>query len=68
MKMDHFFNTIHKNKFKMDEIPKWQETIKILEKNIGSNLFDLDHSNFLLDMSQEARETKVKTNYRDLSR
>ena len=42
-----------------------QETIKILE-NTDSNLFDLGHSNFLLDMSLEARETKAKMNYWDL--
>ena len=38
------------------------ETIKILEENTGSNLFDISHSNFLLDMSPEARETKAKIN------
>ena len=42
-----------------------QESIKILEENTGSNLFDLGHSNFLLDMSPEARETEVKMNYGD---
>ena len=41
-----------------------QETIKILEENTGSNLFG--HSNFLLDMSLEAREMKAKMNYWDL--
>ena len=39
------------------------EAIKILEENTGSNLFDLSHSNFLLDMLSEARETKAKMNY-----
>ena len=53
--------TIHKNKFKVDERPKLsQETTRILQKNTGSNLFDLGCSNFLLDMSLEARETKAK--------
>ena len=42
-----------------------QETIKILEDNTGSNLFDLGHSNFLPDTSPEARETKAKINYWD---
>ena len=32
----------------------------------GNNLFDLGRSNFLLDMSPEARETKAKMNYWDL--
>ena len=39
-----------------------QETIKILEEKTGNNLFDVGHSNFLLNMSLEARETKAKTN------
>ena len=42
-----------------------QETIKILEENTGSNLFDMTHSNFLLDMSLEAWERKAKINYWD---
>ena len=42
-----------------------QETIKILEEKAGKNLFDLGHSNFLLDMSPEAKETKAKMNYWD---
>ena len=51
--------TIHKNKFKMDERPNVrQEIIKILEDNTGRNFFDLDHSNFLLDMPPKARKTK----------
>ena len=41
----------------MDERPKMrQETIQILEENTGSNLFDLGQSNFLLDISLEARQ------------
>ena len=42
-----------------------QESIKILEKNTGSNLFDTRHSNFLLDMSPKTREIKAKANYWD---
>ena len=42
-----------------------QETIKILEENTGSNLFDIGDSNFFLDMSPESRVTKAKTNYWD---
>ena len=42
-----------------------QESIKILEENTGSNLFDLDGSNFLLDRSPKARGTKAKINYWD---
>ena len=38
-----------------------QEAIKILEEKAGKNLFDLGHSNFLLNT--EARETKAKMSY-----
>ena len=41
------------------------ETIKILEKNIGSNFFDIGHSNFFLDKPYEAREVKAKMKYWD---
>ena len=41
---------------------RW-ETIKILEKNRGSNNFDISWGNLFLDMSPEARETKAKINY-----
>ena len=34
-----------------------QESIRIIEENIGSNLFDIGHSNFLQDMSPNAKET-----------
>ena len=40
--------------------------MKILEEKAGKSLFDLGHSNFLLNMSLEARETKAKMNYWDL--
>ena len=44
-----FSYTIHKNKFKMDEMPKCETgNHQILEENTGSNLFDLGRSNFLL--------------------
>ena len=42
-----------------------QESIKILEENIGSNLFDICHSNFFQDMSPKAKETKAKMNFWD---
>ena len=42
-----------------------QEFIKILEENIGSNLFDIGHSNFFQDMSPKVKETKTKLNFGD---
>ena len=50
----------------MKDLNVRQETIKILEEKTSKNLFDFGHSNFLLNMSPEARETKAKINYWDL--
>ena len=59
--------TIHKNKLKwMKDLNVRQKAIKILEEKAGKNLFDLARSNFLLNMSPEARETKAKMSYWDL--
>ena len=49
----------------MKDLSVRQEVIKILETNTGSNLFDIGLSNFLLDTSPKARETKAKMNYWD---
>ena len=43
----------------MKDVNMRQQTMKILE-NMGSNLFDLHQSNFLLDKSLQAKETKPK--------
>ena len=64
MKLDHFLKPYTKINSKwMKELSVRQETIEILEENTGSNLFDLGHSNFLLDTSPKTRETKAKMNY-----
>ena len=56
--------TIHKNKLKVDERPQCKTgSHQNPEGKAGKNLFDLGCSNFLLNMSQEARETKAKMNY-----
>ena len=49
----------------MQDLNVRQESIKILEENIGSNLFDIGHSNFFQDMTPNARETKAKMNFWD---
>ena len=55
--------TTHKNKFKwIKDLNVRCETIKILEKNIGSKISDVAHRNFLLDISPQSRKTKEKTN------
>ena len=61
--------TIHRNKLKVDERPKCKTgAIKILKEKAGENLFDLGHSSFLLNTSPEAKETKAKMNYWDLTK
>ena len=49
----------------MKDLNVRQESNKILEENTGSNLFDLSCSNFLLDTSPKARETKAKMKFWD---
>ena len=66
MKLDYLLIRYTKIDSKwMKDLNVRQESIKILEENTGSNLFDLSHSNFLLDMSLKARDTKAKMNYWD---
>ena len=55
-----------KNKFKMDERPKGETGNHQNPRGENGNLFDLGHSNFLLDMSLKTREIKAKMNYWDL--
>ena len=52
----------------MKDLNVRQEAIKILEEKAGKNFFDHGHSNFLLNTSPEARETKAKVNYWDLNK
>ena len=67
MKLDHFLTPNMKINLKwMKDLNVRPETIKILEENTGSHLSDLTHSNFLLDMFPEAKETKANMNYWDL--
>ena len=50
----------------MKDLNVRQEAIKILKEKANKNLFDLGCSNFLLNTSLEARETKAKMNCWDL--
>ena len=38
------------------------ETIKLLEGNVGSTLFDIGHTNIWGDIFPQVRETEAKTN------
>ena len=67
MNLDHFLTPYTKTNSKwMKDLKMRQETIKIIKQKTGSNLYDLGHINFFLDMSPEGRETKAKMNYWDL--
>ena len=67
MNLDHFLIPYTKINSKcMKDLNVRQEAIKILKEKAGKNLFDLGHSNILLNTSPEAWETKAKTNYWDL--
>ena len=66
MNLDHVLTPyININSKWIKDLNVRQEAIKILEEKAGKNLFDLGRSNFLLDTSPEARETKAKMNYWD---
>ena len=67
MNLDHFLTPYTKINSKwMRDLNGRQETIKILEEKAGKNHFDFGHSNFLLNTSPEARETKAKMNCWDI--
>ena len=60
MKLDHSLTPFTKVNSKwIKDLNMRQESIKILE-NIGSNLFDISHSNFFQDMSPRQRKQKQK--------
>ena len=67
MKLDHFLTPYTEINSKwMKDLNVRQEAIKILEEKADKNLFVLGRSNFLLNTSPDARETKAKMNYWDL--
>ena len=60
-------NTIHKSKIKwIKNLNVRPETIKLLEKNIGKALSDVNHSRILYDPPPRVMEIKAKINKRDL--
>ena len=64
MKLEHSLTPYTKTNSKwMEDLNVRQEYIKILEDNIGSNLFYIGHSNFFQDMPPKASDTEAKMNY-----
>ena len=63
MKLNHLVtpHTIINSK-QINDLNVRPEIIKILEENIGNNILDIVHGNFLSDISSQARETKGKIN------
>ena len=66
MELDHLLTPHTRNSKLIKDLKFRIETIKILEENIGSKILDIVHSNFLLDISPQARETTEKINKRGL--
>ena len=66
MKLDHSLTSYTKINTKwMKDLDVRQDSIKIIEENIGCNLFDIIHSNFFHDISPKAREIKARMNLWD---
>ena len=59
MKLGHFLILYTKINSKwIKDLNMRKESVKILEENISSNLFNITHSNFFQDMSPKERKQK----------
>ena len=67
MKLEHFLRLYTKINSKwIKELNVRPETIKLLEENIGSTLYDINHSKILYDQPPRVMEIKTNINKWDL--
>ena len=67
MKLEHFLTPYTKINSKwIKDLNERQETIKLLEENIGKTLSDINHSRILYDPPHRVMEIKAKINKWDL--
>ena len=67
IKLEHFLTPYTKVNSKwIKDLNVRPETIKLLEKNIGKILFDINHSRILYDPPPRVMEIKAKINKWDL--
>ena len=67
MKLEHFLTPYTNINSKwIKDINVRPETIKLLEKNIGKTLSDINHSRILYDPPPRVMEVKMKVNKWDL--
>ena len=63
MKLEHFLISYTKKNSKwVKNLNVRQQTIKLLEENIGRTLFDINHSKILFEPLPKVMKTKINTN------
>ena len=67
MKLEYYLTPYTKINSKwIQDLNVRQDTIKLLEENLGKTLFDINHSKIFFDPPPREREIKTKINKLDL--